>query len=101
MKTTKLEKLKIGMDWKMTIDDNSDFIVAQITGYVWAQDIDREMVRYPSNWFEAFKERWFPVWLKYKYPVKYTVKTFVIKATYPDLKIQSHEPVIKFYTANE
>jgi len=104
-KTISLEKLKIGMDWKATRDDNpyyaSDFIVTRITGFVWAQDVDKEMVRYPANWFEAFKERWFPRWLTNKYPVIYTVKKFVVKATYPDLMIQSHAPVMKFYEVAE
>ncbi len=30
------------------------------------------IVRYPENWKEAFKERWFPAGLKKLFPVKYT-----------------------------
>lgn len=27
-------------------------------------------VAYPINWWEAFKDRWFPKWLKRRYPVR-------------------------------
>ena len=30
------------------------------------------LVKYPADWWQAFKERWFPKWLKRKHPVKYT-----------------------------
>ena len=28
--------------------------------------------QYPSDWWQAFKERWFPNWLLGRYPVRYT-----------------------------
>ena len=28
--------------------------------------------KYPKDWWEAFKEKWFPLWLKGRYPVQYT-----------------------------
>jgi hypothetical protein len=30
-------------------------------------------VQYPKDWWEAFKERWFPKWLLKRYPVRYRV----------------------------
>ena len=39
-------------------------------------------IRYPKDWWEAVKERWFPVWLIKKFPVQYTV----IDIDYPRYK---------------
>jgi len=36
---------------------------------------DIKKIRYPADWWQAFKERWFNDWLKDRYPVKYTVVT--------------------------
>jgi len=38
---------------------------------VLGQTLGEKIVRYPRNWKEAFKERWFPNWLKRRFPVKY------------------------------
>jgi hypothetical protein len=43
--------------------------------------------RYPSDWKQAFKERWFPKWLLKKYPVKYDV--LIPKALYPDISLKN------------
>jgi hypothetical protein len=53
-------------------------------------------IKYPANWKEAFKERWFPKWLLEKYPVKY--KVYDAWALYPDLKLprDTYKPVIHF-----
>jgi hypothetical protein len=31
---------------------------------------EEEIYRYPSDWWQAFKERWFPKWLLKQFPVK-------------------------------
>jgi len=39
-----------------------------------------EVEKYPFDWYEAFKERWFPKWLLAKKPVVYkTVKTTIVE----------------------
>lgn len=46
-------------------------------------------VRFPKNWKEAFKERWFPQWLLRKYPVKYEELT--LDMIMPNLKSEDPE----------
>lgn len=41
---------------------------------------------YPENWWEAFKERWFPEFLKNKYPVQYTTHHIEFDVFYPDFR---------------
>jgi len=95
MKSVELEKLQLFLHLKVDkeIPDRqlSSMISYKVTGYVWSQDAGRKVeFKYPSDWWEAFKERWLK-WMK----VKYTVKTFQVKATYPDLNIDHHEPVMR------
>lgn len=40
--------------------------------------------KYPMDWAEAFKERWFPKWLRKKYPVRYTVLMVDAQAVWED-----------------
>jgi hypothetical protein len=32
---------------------------------------EEEVCNVPSDWWQHFKERWFPLWLKRKFPVRY------------------------------
>lgn len=48
-----------------------------------------EDIYYPANWKEAFKDRWFPKWLKKKFPVRFTY--LEVKALYPQLHLPKWE----------
>lgn len=43
---------------------------------------------YIDNWWDAFKERWFPAWAKKRWPVKYAMKKWTIETVYPNLNTQ-------------
>lgn len=98
-KSVVLEKLQIGLEVRIArefVDSKDEYIAYKIKSYVWSQDAGKKVVfKYPSDWWQAFKERWFPKWLLDRYRVVYTYKEFVVKATYPDLKIQNCEPVLR------
>ena len=98
-KNVTLEKLTFGMEIYIAVEEMQRFpehIGYRIRGYVWSQDAGRkEHFQYPADWWQAFKERWFPEWLLKKYPVRYTHKEFLVKATYPDLVVQNHNPVLR------
>src|SRR6266850_978956 len=77
----------------MRIDSIADWISnryrIQLRQFLLGENLHKETVRwkYPADWREAFKERWFPKsWLK-RWPVRYTKKsvTFDVKAIYPKL----------------
>jgi len=42
-------------------------------------------VKYPSNWWQAFKERWLPKWLRRRFPVEYT--TLAVEYKLPELDV--------------
>ncbi len=42
-------------------------------------------VRYPADWWQAFKDRWFPAWAKERWPVRYV--RYDLMALYPEIKL--------------
>jgi hypothetical protein len=101
----KLDKIKFGCQERLNlammeskldlIDPKIDFyfdylmrcIVGDIQGYVWGEPAFHKVIKYPKDWFEFFKQRWFPKWLLKKYPIKYRYHTLDIKTIYPKIKI--------------
>jgi hypothetical protein len=53
----------------------AECLLVQMSNYV--VGMPREVIavyrRYPRDWWEAFKERWFPRFLLRRYPVQYVV----------------------------
>jgi len=57
---------------------------------VWrAGPLEIKRFKYPSDWREAFKERWFPAWAKEKWPVKYKNVSVQIHGYYPEFRCES------------
>lgn len=69
------------------MDHVSRDLVINLTAAIASKDLPG--VKFPSDWKESFKERWFPEWLLKKYPVKYT--EYTAKALYPDIAIPEHQ----------
>ena len=75
----------------------SNEIVFRIRQDVLGQQLDKVEVRYPWDWWQAFKQRWFPQWLLKRYPVVEMVKVIDIRALYPKITIPDHKPVINVW----
>lgn len=50
--------------------------------------------RYPTTWWDAFKERWFPRWARVRWPASWTVVRMERGAYYPTIpwNRQRHAP---------
>lgn len=70
--------------FKIQFEDFLKSIIVDFRTLVYGEKIKE--IKYPKDWKEAFKERWFPKWLLKRYPVKYYRYNF--KLIYPDLPIQ-------------
>ena len=44
-------------------------------------------VKYPLDWWQSFKERWFPKWVLRRWPVRYHYEKWEACAMLPDLEI--------------
>ena len=51
--------------------------------------------KYPANWKEAFKERWFPQWMKNIWPVEYTKVTLSAAELYPKISLPKESHIIR------
>lgn len=73
--------------FEMYRDSTLQTHVMQIVTYLWGKVNKEVAVKYPADWKEAFKERWYPKWLLKRYPVVYV--DYVIKAyeLYPDIVV--------------
>jgi hypothetical protein len=79
----------------------SEQIVLQIRQDVFGKQVDIVEIRYPADWWQAFKERWFPKWLLKRYPVIETIETIDIKALYPTINIPNHRAIINVWETEE
>ena len=64
-----------------------DQFVFRLRGYLMGHKLPERKFSYPSDWWQAFKLRWFPAWALKRYPVRYTVITVSANALYPDFKV--------------
>jgi hypothetical protein len=57
----------------------------------------KHFISYPATWYDAFKLRFFPKFLREKYPIQYCRVTVSLSETYPDFKhaLQDHNPIIQ------
>ena len=104
--TTELEKYQIGIvEFIKPLLQGAkaemmmEYTAIGIKGYVWSDPDEIKIYdnEFPEDWWQAFKERWFPQWLKQRYPVK--CKRFVVnaRALYPTYKpnVPDHQPVLR------
>ena len=68
--------------WKDYLKD--DMVVA-MTYHVFGQRLDEQTVEYPADWWQHFKQRWFPAWALRRWPVLNTVRTMKLMGFYPEL----------------
>lgn len=68
--------------------DIVDRVSMSVRGYVWgeAASIQSQRIQYPANWYEAFKERWFPPCILRRTPVRYAVVKLDVRAIYPEFR---------------
>jgi len=59
---------------------------AEFRGYVWSEPVQHREIKYPLDWWQAFKARYFPDWAKVRWPVEYMVHTIDVEAIYPEFR---------------
>lgn len=72
----------------------SESLLLRLDAYVWkAIDHKKLAARYPETWWDAFKLRWFPVWMLQRWPVKYVEVWSETSILYPDLILPNQRHV--------
>jgi hypothetical protein len=66
------------------LDSVSDHMVLTLRAELASDSIQDVTIRYPSDWWQALRARWFPAsWLR-RYPVCETVHHYEAKRVFPD-----------------
>jgi len=82
----------------LKVEESADYISDYLTHTLWWKVYGRELekmeVKYPTDWKQAFKERWFPSFILKKFPVQYTVRTISAMELYPQMSIKDQSNCI-------
>jgi len=95
-----LEKIKIGIyhrvegkliDCRVDVSEYEGFVCdavdAKLTGFLWGERGEPLIIEYPENWIEGIKARWFPAWLKKRFPVRLVSHSITTRTLYPHFRI--------------
>ena len=62
-------------------------IAIRLVQPVWGREAKRQECKWPADWWQAFKERWFPAWAKARWPVEYHTEVMTVRELYPALRM--------------
>ena len=95
---------------EVAVSEHYDFMANKMAVRMIARLYEEEIsdeysaaVTYPSSWWDAFKEQYFPGWLRARFPVEYDAKTMRLRvsAVYPHYKpIDDLGPHVIRHTVN-
>jgi hypothetical protein len=99
IETVRLEKIKYGILMRLTeeflrdakIDVIEDTLAREIEVAVrvgiFGKQHEKVECKYPADWWQAFRERFFPKWWVKRWPVAYTKMVLDVKELFPKLAI--------------
>jgi hypothetical protein len=93
-----------GASVDVVVRREAGIILAMVKARILAEEVDSRTVIYPKDWWEAFKERWFPVWLQRRYPVKKKIIEYRTMLAYPQSKVKCPDSItsgVKFAVLTE
>jgi len=105
-KTVELEKIKLvvmsyldsrlaqfAIDPKVEIVSQVEWaaesIAIRIEQQVFGREVQRQECEWPRDWWQAFKERWYPAWAKRRWPVEYERYVITARELYPQMALPS------------
>jgi len=107
-KTVELEKIKLvvlsyldsrlaqfAIDPKVEIMSQvewaADTIGIRVVQEVFGREVQRQECEWPRDWWQAFKERWYPAWAKRRWPVEYERFVITARELYPDISLPPNQ----------
>jgi len=79
------------------LDNILNSIVVSLKQYIPKHELKEINHSYPKDWFQAFKERYYPKFILKYYPVEYTTIKLVVKDLYPDIALPDNNPHVVLY----
>lgn len=88
-----LQEMGAGFNFNYAVDILENLVI-HFTRDIASWKVCDQEIRYPKDWWQAFKERWFPRWLRRKFPVRWTTWSSKASILWPDIVIpNSGEPI--------
>jgi hypothetical protein len=75
-----------GLELDAYYDDFVSEMIIEFRTWLYGEELARQEVSYPAGWWQAFKFRWFPGFLKSVWPVEYETVVVEAKILYPLLR---------------
>lgn len=113
IKTVSLRLHKIctemGIDWiNMNLVDIESFtdncikcMILRLRAGIYGETLKKVEISYPQDWWQHFKQRWFPKWAKDKWPVIMKTETVEATALYPMVSLPDKKHVIQVVKISE
>lgn len=76
-------------------EEMSRQLVARMVSQVAARKYDVKTVRFPKDWWQAFKKQFFPMWALVRWPVQYEEITMEANAYYPEIEIPDKQAFVE------
>jgi hypothetical protein len=89
------------VDVSQSVDYIMDSLIWQLKAHVYGRTLNERTVIHPVDWWSAFKERWFPAWLKRRFPPLYRHTTVEIVMLYPTLNGNGFDVRVPFADRSE
>ncbi len=61
-------------------------LAIRLQGFIWGRSLQPVEYSWPKDWWEHFKERWFPIWAKHRWPVRRRHIKVEWKEVYPNFR---------------
>lgn len=91
-----LSDIKSSVFWEHEINK----LIIGLERYVACENLGTKTFQWPLNWWEHFKQDWFPEWLLVRFPIKYEIKEIHGECFYPEISIpDAADKVIKLHIA--
>ena len=84
---------------RMSLDDRFMFdeLTLCVRQDIFGKQLERVDIKYPADWWQAVKDRWFPGWAKERWPVMFTRHHVDVKALYPTMpEVPNHKGYMNF-----
>jgi hypothetical protein len=72
----------------------TEFAILHVERMVYGKELGTITMEVPLDWWEHFKERWFPVWALRRWPVRYHRHTSTGWHLYPKIDVGQHKPYL-------
>lgn len=76
-------------------DEAARKMVAELSFKIATKKFEAKTVRFPADWWEAFKNRWFTPRMLKRWPVKFSEVTLEANAYHPSVAIPDHATFVE------